>query len=186
VDLADLDGGRLPAFFVSPVPFLYCEGEYAMSPGTPVLEADSYPALRVLLTREFHIPAAALPPSTYFRPTKEEKENGEEGIYRTVPKGAGEPEWRTKARQALLDAVDEAGWSVVDKAKVTVDGKDCFSVEELRQALACLAEAAGGKKRVIGEAYQPDYDVLVEEALARDGFLLQIGLPKLGKRQGRL
>lgn len=158
-----------------------------MPPGTVVYGADSYAELRGLLTREYCIPATAVPPPRYFRPTKGEAENGEGSICRTVPKGAGEPEWRTKARQALLvDAVDEAGCSVVDRGKVTVNGKDCFSIEELRQELERLAEHASGKKRIKGEASQPDYDVLVDEALVRDPFLLQYtGLPKR-RRQGGL
>lgn len=156
-----------------------------MPPGTVVYGADSYAELRGLLTREYCIPATALPSPRHFKPTKDETKNGKESIYRTVPKSAGEPEWRTKARQALLDAVDEAGWSVVDRGKVTVNGKDCFSIEELRQELERLAEHASGKKRIRGEAYQPDYDVLVDEALARDPFLLQYtGLPKRRRQVG--
>ena len=82
----------------------------------------------------------------------------------------------------MLDAVDEASWSLLDNGKVTVNGKDCFSIEELQHELEDIAEHAGGKKRIRGEAYQPDYDVLVREALARDPFLVQYsGLPKRRK-----
>ena len=104
-------------------------------------------------------------------------------IYRTVPKGAGEPEWRMKARQALLDAVDEVSQaSLFGNGKVVVNGKDCSTIQALRHELEKLAEDAGDKRRIKGEAYQPDYDVLVEEALQRDTYLIYYsGLPKTRK-----
>lgn len=39
-------------------------------------------------------------------------------------------------------------------------------MEELQHELETITEKAGGKKRLAGEAYQPDYDVLVMEVLA--------------------
>lgn len=185
VYLGDPEDRESPSFAISSVPFLYREGELLMPAEAKMYGAESYSysALCAVLKGEFQIPDAMLPPARYFKPTKAEREDEERHIYRTVPEGAGEPEWRTKARQALLDAVDEASWPLLENGKVTVNGKDCFSIEELRHELETIAEQAGGKKRRKGEAYQPDYDVLVKEALARDPYLLHYSdLPKIRKR----
>jgi hypothetical protein len=56
-------------------------------------------------------------------------------------------------------------------------------MKELQHELETIAEEAGGKKRIKGEAYQPDYDVLVKEVLAHHPYLLFYGdLPKTLKR----
>lgn len=185
VDLRDSEDREPPSFAISLVPFLYHEGDLLMPADAKMFGAESYAALCAVLKGEFQISDAMLPPTRYFKPTKAEREDEKRHIYRTVPEGAGEPEWRTKARQALLEAVDEASWSLLlGNGKVTVNGKDCFSIEELRHELEIIAEEAGGKKKRKGESYQPDYDVLVKEALARDSDLLHYsGLPKIRKRE---
>jgi hypothetical protein len=101
VDLGDQDDKELPSFAISPVPFLYHQGELLMPAEAKIYEAESYSALCAILRDEFQIPDAILPPAKYFKPTKaerEEREVEESHIYRTVPEGTGEPEWRTKAR----------------------------------------------------------------------------------------
>lgn len=184
VDLGDLQDNERPSFVVSPVPFLYREGEILIPPKERTYTAQSYSELCALLRTGFKISEDMIPQAQYFKPSKTERGNGAGHIYRTVPKGAGEPEWRTKARQALLDAVDEASQSLLfGNGKVVVNGKDCSTIQALRQELETLAEDAGGKRRIKGEAYQPDYDVLVEEALQRDTYLLDYsGIPKTSKR----
>ncbi len=182
VDLGDPDDNEPPRFTITASPLLYREGEPVVSSPTELERANSYRELCAVLKKDFQIPDEMLPSPKYFKPTKIEKEKEERHLYRTVPEGAGEPEWRTKARQALLDAIDEASWSLLDNGKVTVNGKDCCSVEELQQELEDIAEQASGKKRIKGEPYQPDYGVLVKEALARDPFVLQCsGIPKRRK-----
>lgn len=110
--------------------------------------ADSYTALCRALNGKFQIPEAMLPPARYFQPTTAERKDEGWHIYRTVPEGAGEPEWRTKARQALLHAVAEASSSIHSKGKVILNDKDCFSIEELRQELETIAANAGGKREL--------------------------------------
>lgn len=180
VDLGDPEVKESPSFAISPVPFLYREGEIVQPSKAQLRATDSYSGLCEILKRDFRISEAILPPAKYFKPYKTETENEERYIYRTVPEGAGEPEWRTKARQALLYAVDEASHSLLfGNGTVTVSGRACSSIEELRRELEIIAEDAGGKRKVKGEAYQPDYDVLVKEALERDNYLLHYsGLPK--------
>lgn len=184
VDLGDPGDNEPPGFTISTVSFLYREGELIPAK-EKTYSASSYSALCALLKNDIHIPETMIPQARYFKPSKSEREDEEWHIYRTVPKMAGEPEWRTKARQALLDAVDEASESLLfGNGKVTVNGRDCFSIEELQHELEAIGEEAGGKKRIKGEAYQPDYDVLVKEALARDPYLLHYsGLPKTRKQR---
>lgn len=65
-----------------------------------------------------------------------------------------------------------------------MNGKECCSIEELQRELETIAEEAGGRKRVKNELYQPDYDLLVKEALERDSHLLHSsGIPKSRKRR---
>jgi hypothetical protein len=68
-----------------------------------------------------------LPSAEYFMPTETDNEDFE--IYRTVPNGAGEPEWRTRARQALMQALDEANESLVaGDEKIALNDKVCHSL----------------------------------------------------------
>lgn len=172
--------GEQPSFVVSSVPFLYRNGFLLMPAGRKTYEAQSYSELCAILRAEFLIPQAMLPPAKCFRPTKAERDNEEWKIYRTVPEGAGEPEWRTKARQAVIDALDAASESMSPgEGKAVVGDKVCHSIEEINAELISIAEKAGGRKRIAGEAYPPNYDVLVRETLDRDTFLLQhSGLPQ--------
>ncbi len=182
VDLGDPDAHLPLTFTVSPVPLLYHEGELLTSFKTVLKSTDSYSALCSILKQDFQIPESMLPTEKYFKPNKAEKEKEERNIVRTVPEGAGEPEWRLKARQALLDAVDEASSSLLVDGKATVNGNDCFSLEELRKELEAVAEKAGGKKKIKDKPYQPDYEALVQEALTRVPDLLHYsGLPKTRK-----
>ena len=100
-----------------------------------------------------------LPLATYFKPKKSEIAYEDCYIYRTVPEGTGEPEWRMKARQAIMWTIDEPrGVSPGDS--ISVNGKSCYSMEELQHELEAIAEAASGKMKTKNEAYQPDYEVL--------------------------
>lgn len=157
VDLGDTQDNGHPSFVVSPVPFLYREGEIILPPKERTYTAQSYSELCALIKAGFEISEDMIPQARYFKPSKVERENDAGHIYRTVPKGAGEPEWRTRARQALLDAIDEASQSsLFGNGKVVVNGKDCSTIQTLRHELEKLAEDAGGKRRIEGEAYQPD------------------------------
>ena len=183
VDFGDPADKEPPVFIVSPVPFLSnLYGDDVRPTKEELKGADSYSVLCAVLLQDFHIPKAMLPPAKYFKPTRSEKEREESRIYRTIPQGAGEPDWRIRARQALVWAVEEARWSLGNGA-VSVQGKHCYSLDELRHELEAVAEKAGDKKRIKGEVYQPDYDVLVQEVLANDAYLVQYsGLPKTRKR----
>lgn len=180
VDLDDIQA----TYLISPAPFLYREGEVFLPSNMEMYGARSYSALRAVLQTDFNIPASMVPSARYFMPNKSEVAGGILSFYRVAPEDAGEPEWRTRARQALLDAVDDASASVlVGDGRVEVKGIYCSSIEALRNELLNLAKEAGGKTGARGESYQPDYDVLVEEALQRDGFLLHhSGLPKKQRR----
>lgn len=182
VDLGDPED-KEPIFRVSPVPFLSgLYGDDVRPTKAELKGADSYSLLCAVLQHDFHIPKAMLPPAKYFRPSRSEKEGEASQIFRTVPQGAGEPDWRISARQALVWAVEEAMWSIGNGA-VSVKGKHCYSLEELRHELEIVAEKAGGKKRIKGEPYPPDYDVLVQEVLANDASLIEYsGLPKTRRR----
>lgn len=186
VVLDDSEENNEPFFFVSPCPFLYRQGELLLPANLRCFKAETYSALCVVLTDEFHIPPTMLPSPEYFKPSQAEQsdeEDEEQGIYRIVPEGAGEPVWRTKARQALLDALDELDESFIfGEGKVRLNGKDYFSIEEIADALLAIAQAAGGRARTEEEPYQPDYDVLVKEALGRDEYLIKYsGLRKKRK-----
>src|SRR5262245_12808429 len=146
------------SYVVSPAPWLYRQGELVVPPGTKICEANSYAELRAVLKAEFHISDAMLPSAKYFEPTESETENEELEIYRTVPNGAGEPEWRTNARQALIYALDEVNESLISgDERVILNDKVCGSLEEVKAELLIIAEKAGGRKRNVSEAYPPDY-----------------------------
>lgn len=174
VDIGYSEDNSGPLFAISPLPFLYRQGELLLPTDVKTYEAETYSALCVVLTNEFHIPQAMLPPAKYFKPSKAEQQNEEWHIYRIVPEGAGDPIWRTKAHQALIHALDEAHESLIHgNGKVTLNGKDCFSIEDIEEELTAIAQAAGGRARSEGEPYQPDYDVLVKEVLRRDAYLIE-------------
>lgn len=175
----NLEDGQT-TYVLSPAPFLYRDGEMILPANIKTHEVQSYSALRTVLQNDFNIPASMVPATRYFRPNKSEITEGVLILYRTAPKGAGEPEWRTRARQALHDAVADASISMkIGDGRVDVNGIYCSSIESLRDELLTLAKEAGGGTGVSAESYQPDYDVLVEEALQRDSFLLHhSGLPK--------
>ena len=181
VDLGPVDN-RAPRFLVSPVPFLYHEGELQMAGEAKLYRASSYSVLRLVLKDKFQIPDSMLPLAKYFKPKKSEIVYEECYIYRTVPEGAGEPEWRMKARQAIMWAIDEprGDWP---EDSISVNGKSCYSMEELQHELEAIAEAASGKMKAKDEAYQPDYDVLVKEVLAIHPYVFCYeNLPKSRKR----
>ena len=182
VHLGDPAGNQAPRFVVSPVPFLYHEGELQVAGEAKLYRATSYSGLRLVLKDKFQIPDSMLPLARYFKPKKSEIVDEECYIYRTVPEGAGEPEWRMKARQAVMWAIDEpyGGWP---GDSISVNGKSCYSMEELQHELEAIAEAASGKRKAKDEAYQPDYDVLVKEVLALHPYVVCYGnLPKNRKR----
>lgn len=170
IDSGDARGTKSPLFTISPMPFLFHEGEIQLPVGEKIYGAESYSALCAVLKGEFQIPDAMLPPARYFKPKKTEKLDEEGHTYRTVPEGAGEPAWRTKARQAVMWAIDEP-----DRASsgdyISVNGRPCYSMEELQSELEAVAEGVGGKKKIKGTAYEPDYDVLVKEVLSHHPYV---------------
>lgn len=185
VELGDLEDSEGPKFLVSPDPFLYREGELLLTVNTRRYDARSHSELCEVLAKEFHIPRPMLPAARYFKPTKAEVASGERYVYRTAPEGAGEPGWRIRARQALLDAVDRASWSMLTDGRPMVNGNYCNSIEELEHGLAGVAQSAGGREKQGEDLFQPDYDVLVKEALTRDDYLLRhSGLPRKAKKKG--
>lgn len=182
VDLGDPVGNQGPRFVVSPVPFLYHEGELQMARKAELYRATSYSGLRLVLKDKFQIPDSMLPLVTYFKPKKSEIAYEDCYIYRTVPEGAGEPEWRMKARQAIMWAIDEPR-VVWPGDSISVNGKSCYSMEELQHELEAIAEQASGKRKTKDQAYQPDYDVLVKEVLSLHPYAVCYeNLPKNRKR----
>lgn len=182
IESEDFDGTSPWTYDVSPVPFLTCYGDDIRPTKAEKKTATSYAGLCTILSEEFQIPDHLLPPAKYFKPTRGERDQGESNIYRNVPEGMGEAEWKTKARNAILWELEESD-CFSDKGKVSVNDKHCYSLEELRDELEIVAERAGGKKRIAGEAYQPDYDALVKEVLEGYATLLgYIGLPQSRKR----
>jgi hypothetical protein len=174
VDISDSETNSESLFAISPLPFLYCQGELLIPVDIKTYEAKSYSAVCAVLANEFHIPEAMLPSAKYFEPTKDERANRECYIYRVVPDGEGVPVWRTRAHQAVIHALDEAHESsIFGNGKITINGKDCFSIEEIEDELTVIAEVAGGRARIEGEPYQPDYHTLVKEALSRDAYLIE-------------
>ena len=147
VDLGPVDN-RAPRYLVSPVPFLYHEGELQMSGEAKLYGARSYSVLRLVLRDKFQIPDSMLPLARYFKPKKSEIVDEECYIYRTVPEGAGEPEWRMQARQAVMWAIDEPR-GVWPGDSISVNGKSCYSIEDLQHELEELLKrpAARGKPK---------------------------------------
>jgi hypothetical protein len=70
VDLGDTSDKGPPRFDISPVPFLYHEGELQMPAEAKIYGSESYSALCAVLKDEFQIPDAMLPPARYFKPKK--------------------------------------------------------------------------------------------------------------------
>lgn len=60
IDLGDPAYKEPPSFDISPVPFLYHEGELQMPAKTKIYGAESYSALCTVLKNEFQIPDAML------------------------------------------------------------------------------------------------------------------------------
>jgi len=116
--------------------------------------AGSYAELCKILMEDFGIPKEMLPPAKYFKPTQEEQANEESHIYRTAPDGAGEPEWGTRARQALIWAMEEAGWSI-GEGGVSVNGKHFYALDELERELEAIAEKAGVRSGSRGRRTNP-------------------------------
>ena len=162
VEWGDDEEEQAPSFFISPVPFLMLDGEYVRPTNAEGKVAASHQELCQILTGEFEIPADCLPPLEYFQPNSDEREEELYYIDRIVPEGAGEPEWRIKARKAVAKALDTAD---ITRGQICVNGCSCDTLEELQHVLEAVAEKAGGKQRIKGEPYQPDYDVVVKEVL---------------------
>ena len=180
VELSDSEDNPGPTFVISPAPFVMLHGEYL----SPTTTAESYSQLCLILRQDFQIPEDLIPPENYFGPTSDESEAEAYAIYRTVPEGMGEPEWRTDVRNAVIQALEEADF-FSDRAKISMDGNHYYSLEELQLELEDIAEAAGGKTRISGEPYQPDYDVLVKEIIANySAFIRHNGLPRRTKKKG--
>jgi len=177
VEQGDLPDGQGVSFIISPCPFVWNYGEILVPTKAEQRKATSYEELCEILMKDFHIPKSLLPSKRYFKPTRAEKEKLSE-VYRTVPEGMGEPEWRIKARESLIRLLEEAQFSS-EKGVVSFNGRCCYSTEELQEEMEAVAEKSAGRKRIRGQAYQPDYDVLTKEILNDYAdFLTHIGLKK--------
>lgn len=183
VELGDPDNEAVSTFVVSPVPFVWHSGEILIPPKSQQRNATSYPELCEILTKVFYIPKALLPPEKYFRPTNSEKQEACWDVYRTVPEGTGEPEWRMKAWQAVISLLEDDD-TLFEKGQVAINDRFCYSLEELQEELERVAEQVGERRKMKGEAYQPDYDVLVKYTLKGYTTLLShAGLPKSRKKK---
>ncbi|MGH8102898.1 MAG: hypothetical protein ACREJQ_00075, partial [bacterium] len=183
VDLEDPDDEQKRTYTISHVPFLLHRGEEVRATKAEQKIASSYRELRAILVKNFQVPKEFVPPAEYFEPTDSEKDEDNLSVYRTVPEGMDEPEWRRKARVAVVDALENADF-VSDKGRISVNGCHCYSLQELQEELETIAERVGGRKQTPGEAYQPDYDAVVKEVLAGYSELLDyIGLPKKRRRR---
>lgn len=177
VELGDPDEAEVPSFTISSVPFLTLYGEDVRPTKAERKTAGSYQELCQILMNDFQISLSLLPPAKYFKPNPTERAEDSWTIYRTVPEDFGEPQWRTGARNAIVYALEQADYA---KGQVQVNDRHCFSLQELQKELEAIAEAAGGKTRIKGEPYQPDYDVLVKEVLGSYSELLSyVGLPRV-------
>ena len=183
VDIDDAEGETEWHYTVSLVPFRYSYGELVSSKKNETKSANSYDELRKILVNEYRVPQDLVPSASYFDPTTEELEEQAFAIYRTVPEGMGEPDWRINARAAVLEELDQADFAM-NAGVISINGRHCYSFEELKQELEKVAEEAGGKQRIPGEPYQPDYDVVVNEAIGANlEWLSTINLPKKRRPQ---
>lgn len=182
VELDDPGDAKAPGFIVSPVPFVWHYGDILIPTKSVQRKATSYSELCTILTKDFHIPTTLLPPEKYLKPTRAERDEDCRNIYRIVPEGTGEPEWRTKARRAIIGLLEEDE-TRFEKGQVSINNRICYSLEELRKELEAVAEHASGRNKIRSEAYQPDYDVLVKEILRGYTPLLEcVELPKSRKK----
>ena len=179
----DEDGKSKPSFTVSPVPFRVWYGDDIRPTRDESVVVRTYFELRKVLSSQFRIPTQLIPPRRFFKPSRDEKAEEVELIYRTVPEGLGEPEWRSEARHAVMAALDEAEFQGASGV-ISVEGVHFHSVEELQQGLEKIAERAGGRKLIKGEAYQPDYEEIVKKVLSGNSNLLDfIRLPRKKHRR---
>lgn len=111
VELGDPEDAKAPSFVVSPVPFVWHYGNILIPTKADQRKAPSYAELCTILTKDFHVPKTLLPPERYFNPTRDEKQEECWDVYRTVPEGTGEPEWRSDTRQALILLLEETQFS---------------------------------------------------------------------------
>jgi hypothetical protein len=182
VELGDPDDVQAPSFVVSPVPFVWHYGDILIPNKAEQIKARSYAELCSILAKYFSVHDTLLPPEKYFKPTCAEKLQESRNVYRTVPEGIGEPEWRMEARQGIIALLEDDD-TLFEKSQVSINDHICYSLEELQEELEAVAEQAGGRKKIKGEAYQPDYDVLVKEILEGYSTLLSyVDLPKSRRR----
>lgn len=183
VDLDDPDGEHKRTYTVSHIPFREVHGEEVRPTKAERKIVTSYKELHAILVKDFYVPKDLIPPEEYFKPTPAEKDEEAFSIYRTVPDGMGEPDWRRKALFAVVDALEDADF-FADKGRISVNGRHCYSLEELQEELETIAEEAAGSRKTPGEAYQPGYDIVVKEVLTGYSVLLDyIGLPKKRRRR---
>jgi hypothetical protein len=164
VEVRDSYGSRSTAFLISPIPFVWTYGEIIIPSKAILKTADCYDRLAEILRNDFKIPQSFIPPEECFRPTQDEEQEECSGVYRIVPEGYGESECRMEVRQAIIELL-EGDETQFLKGEVLINDRRCQSLEELREELEAVAEEAGGRKRMEGEPYQPDYDVLVQQIL---------------------
>lgn len=179
VDLEDSQDSEIACYIVSPVPFVCHYGDILIPPKSQQRTAWSYTELCRIFKTEFQIPESLLPPAKYFRPTRAEELAECSHIYRAVPEGTGEPDWRVKARQAIISALEDDD-TIFEKGRIVLNDRVCYSMEELRLELTKVAEQAGGRQRVESDAYQPDYNALVTEIL--EGYSALVAHSELRQR----
>jgi hypothetical protein len=164
VEFEDQENLSERSYTLSPVPFWMREGEDIRPTIKEKTIVTTYTDLRKTLLTKFGIPRNLIPSRKYFDLTPAEAAEEVFEIHRTVPEGCGEPEWLTKAFQAVRDALDEAEFSK-ERGSIELNGTLCFSMDEVRHELERIAENAGGKRKTSVEPYGPRYEDLVDHVL---------------------
>lgn len=163
VELNGEDNTSERTYTLSPVPFWEGpDGDIRPTKEEKTIVA-TYADLRKTLLTKFNIPRDLIPFREFFDPTPEEIERDETRLYRTLPEGLGEPEWRIQAEQAIRDALDEALFSG-EYGAIELNRRRCFSMDQVRHELEQIAESAGGKETP-GEPYSAKYGELIDNIL---------------------
>ncbi len=164
VEFADEEKRSKRTYTLSPVPFWMREGEDVRPTNKEKTIVTTYADLKKTLLTKFGIPRDLIPPRKYFDPTPEEIKDEETSLYRTLPEGLGEPEWRVQAEQAVRDALEDATIAM-ERGRIEIEGTICSSMDDLRRELEKIAESADGKRKKPGELYGPKYEDLVDSVL---------------------
>jgi CheY-like chemotaxis protein len=169
VELYDEEDPPERIFTLSPVPFWEgLNGDIRPTKEESTI-VTTYADLRQTLLKKFGIPRDLIPFREFFDPTPEEMRNEETVLYRTLPEGLGEPEWRTRADQAVRETLEEAitnAFFATGRVGIEIDQTFCTAMDALRCELEKIAEDAGGKPNTPDEPYGPNYQDLVDGILS--------------------